>query len=399
MANSLAPSSPAYWSKVAHRNLIKKSIFRSICSFKEQAGLKDGLSVDRPYRALIKTGKYSKATASTAQDISTTSDKLTINDSSEAFIYYDKWDEVQNSINQATEVALEMGRLSAADVDAAALYTGAVAASSAIDDADFGGSSGTGVTASVSNVASVFSKAKLKLIRKNVDVEAGNLFAAISGELHDVLLQSLAGRESALGDKRSEDGMVGSYMGFELYLSNNCPASIRITPTDNPANGETLVINGVTFTFVNTIGTTAGNILQTTDLAHTIDNLIALVEANGVGDGVLSVSLSDANKKIVSRWAMTDGATYFDVYAKGASYMAVSDTADVTYSQYVQHILAGVKGNTDVVVQLDPSTEITSALSNGLHGKYVSTLSLFGCKQFSRGSDEAVDIKLNSLNF
>lgn len=399
MANNLVASSPTYWSKVAHRNLIKKSIFRSVASFKEQGGLSSGLEVDRPYRALITTGKYTKGTALSAQDITTVSDKLTINDSTSAFIYYDKVDETQNSINQATEVALEFGRQMSADVDAAFLYTGIAAAASSVDDGDFSGTSGAPLTLSTSNVASVFSKAKLKLIRKNVDVGAGNLFAAISGEVHDILLQSLAGRESSLGDKRTEDGMVGTFMGFELFLTNNAPASIRITPTDNPSNTETLTVNGVTFTFVSTIGTAAGNILQTTDTAHTIDNLVALINAGGVGDGTLSVSLSAADQKKVQRWVAVDGTTYLDVYAKGASYMTVSDTADITYSRYTQHILAGVKGCSDVVVQIEPSVEMVSALSNGLHGKYVSALSIFGCKTFSRGADESVNIEINSASF
>ncbi len=399
MANSLTASSPLLWSKVAHRNLIKKASFRSWASFKEEAGLSMGLSVDRPYRALITTGKYTKGTALTATDVTTTSDKLEINNSTSALIYYDKIDETQNSINQATEVALEMGRVMAADIDSEVLYTGIAGASGQVDAADFGGTAGDGLTLSTSNVASVFSKAKLDLIRANVDVEAGNLFAVISGEAHDILLQSLAGRESMLGDKRSEDGMVGSYMGFELFLSNNTTGSIRITPTDNPSNTETLVVNGVTFTFVSTIGSTAGNILQTTSTAATIDNLVALINAGGVGDGVLSVSVSDANKKKLERWVAVDGTTYIDIYAKGASYMTCTDTADITYSLAKQHLLFGVKGAVDCVVQKEPTVEMTPMLSAGKFGKNVGALSFFGSKVFNRGASELVEVLLSSTSF
>jgi hypothetical protein len=398
MANNLTASSPALWSKIPHKNLIKKSIFRSIASFAEQGGLSMGLSVDRPSRTLITTGKYIKGVALTAQDITTTSDKLTINDSSSCLVFYDKVDKKQNSIDNAMEATMEMGRQMAKDVDASVLYTGAVGATSVVDASTFGGTSGVGLTMTTSNVKNILSKAKLKLHRLNVDIEQGNLFAAISGEMHDVLLQTVSDREDALGAKKLEDGIVGNIMGFDLLLTNNCPASVRVTLTDNPSNGETLTVNGVVFTFVTSIGTAAGNVLIGSATADTIDNLVELINAPETTTA-RGVALTGENLKVVQRWVATDGTTYLDVWAKGASYMTASATNDITFSRYTQHVVAGVKGSIDCVIQIDTNIERSPMIAVGKFGENIGGIEIFGTKVFNKGTNELVDIKIDTSAF
>jgi len=90
MANAITALSPTYWSKIMGVKLYKKNIYRSICSFREEAVLTDGQIVDRPYRADIYVGKYTKGTALTAQDITATTDKLTVDQIFAALIYVDK---------------------------------------------------------------------------------------------------------------------------------------------------------------------------------------------------------------------------------------------------------------------------------------------------------------------
>ena len=69
----------------------KANVYRNICSFREEAVLSIGQIVDRPYRADIYVGTYTKGTALTAQDITATSDQLTVNKSFGALIYVDKF--------------------------------------------------------------------------------------------------------------------------------------------------------------------------------------------------------------------------------------------------------------------------------------------------------------------
>ena len=89
MANSITPLSPTYWSKIMGIKLYKKNVFRNIASFREEAVLTNGQKVDRPYRADIYVQPYVKGTALTAQDITATSDQLTVDKIFAALIYVD----------------------------------------------------------------------------------------------------------------------------------------------------------------------------------------------------------------------------------------------------------------------------------------------------------------------
>lgn len=64
--------------------------------------MKDGLIVDRPYRADVYVGKYTKGTALTAQDITATSDTLTVDQIFAALIYVDDVDKIQNKWDAAS---------------------------------------------------------------------------------------------------------------------------------------------------------------------------------------------------------------------------------------------------------------------------------------------------------
>jgi len=76
----------------------KKNIFRSICSFREEAVLTSGQKVDRPYRADIYVQPYTKGTALTAQDVTATSDQLTVDKIFSALIYIDSVDKMNRKV-------------------------------------------------------------------------------------------------------------------------------------------------------------------------------------------------------------------------------------------------------------------------------------------------------------
>jgi hypothetical protein len=89
MANSLTAMSPTYWSARMGYKLYKSNIFRSLASFEEQKNLTDGQTVDRPYRSDIVVENYTKGTALTAQDLTATTNTLTVNVVKAALMYVD----------------------------------------------------------------------------------------------------------------------------------------------------------------------------------------------------------------------------------------------------------------------------------------------------------------------
>lgn len=400
MANSLTPLSPTYWSKIMGIKLYKETVTLNIVSKKEEATLSNGQIVDRPYRADLRVQKYTKGTALTAQDISATDDNLTVDQVFGMLIYVDQVDKIQNKWDAADAWSAEAVTRLAIQIDAEILYKGVVGANDTVDynDIDSAQAAGLPVALSINNVLKLFTVTSKKLSRANVP--QNNRFYVISNEVYEVLLNYLAGRESILGDKTGEAGMIGHYMNFDLYVSNNCTGYVRWTPTDNPSDGETFVINGTTFTFVSTIGTTAGNVLQTTNTATTLTNLAHLINNNTTTANHVKFTAGTADCDAVeSTFVAVAASTYIDVWVKGASYLTSSDTADATFTYLKQLCLAGEKGAIDVVIQKNPSVQMASTVSAGKAGMNILPLTLYAAKVFHDMAARLLSVEIDSSGY
>jgi hypothetical protein len=404
--------SPTYWSKRMGYKLLKTNIFRSLANFEEKATLSDGQIVDRPYRSNIRTQNYTKGSALTAQDLTATSDQLTVNTIRALLMYVDNVDKIQNKYSAANLWADEAAVRLANDIDAAFLYQAVsdthslsgsgVGASDSIDDGDIGGTAGNGITLTTSNVLNVFGKLNRKMDVNNIPV--GDRFLAMSPQFRDILWQYISGKQSLLGDATGKNGNIGQYAGIDLYLTNNLTGSATWVPANNPTAADTITINGIVFTAQSTIGSTAGNFLITGTTALTITALAAFINAGGVTTdaGVSNVSVSAANQDVMKDWVAVDGVTYLEVRAKGASYMTVSgsDATDVwTAAKQIQHCFGGRYKCTDCVIQKEPGVEMASTVSAGKFGMNILPLTLFGVKTFNQGKNEAFDVQIRSDAF
>lgn len=397
MANSLTAMSPTYWSARMGYKLYKSNIFRSLASFEEQKNLTDGQTVDRPYRSDIVVENYTKGTALTAQDLTATSNQMTVNTVKAALMYVDNVDKIQNKYDAVNLWADEAGERLANAIDATFLYE-AFSAADTIDDGDLGGTAGNGFTLTTANILNVVSKINRKLDVLNVP-RGADRFWAVSPEIFDIIYQYIAGKESLLGDKTVENGSFGRFGGLELFMTNNLTGSARWTPANQPTNGDTITINGVTMQLVTTIGAVAGNVLVEVDTATTLTNIFNYINNGGVGVGVKSVSHTLANQRKMQDWVAVNGTTYLEVRVKGASYLTVSgsDATDVwTAAQQIQNSLAGRKKAIDCVIQQNPKVEMASTVSAGKWGMNILPITLFGTKTFDQGAKEILKIQVRS---
>lgn len=381
------------------RKLYKTDVFRSLANFEEQAQLKDGQKVDRPYRANIVVESYTKGTALTAQDLTATSDQLTVDTVKAALLYVDNVDKIQNKYSAANLWIDEAGKRLSNSIDAKFLYQ-VINANLVVDDASIGGVSGNGITVTTGNILDVFGAVNLQLDLQNV--EEAERFFVISPHFYKVLWSYIAGKATLLGDRTGENGNIGQYAGLQLFKSNNLTGQASWVPLNNPTSTDTITINSITFTFVAAIGAVAGNVLQTTDTATTLTALAALINAGGVGDGVNSVSLSTANQRIVQNWVAVATATQITVRAMGSSYLTVtgSDATDVwTTTAQLQNLFAGRRGCVDAVIQSEPSVEMASTVSAGKSGTNILPMTLFGVYVFNQGKNEMVWVKVRSDNY
>ncbi len=397
MANSLSGSFPAYWSKRMQIKHEKTDVFRAIANFEERATLKNGDTAHRPYRSAVVAQVYTRGTAVTIQDLTNTDESLVVQTARVVPFYVDDLDALQDNYSTinlyADDAAVQLGNL----IDASVLGEYG-SATSTVDDGTLGGTTGNGITLSTTNVLKVFTKAGRKLDALNI--EPSDRFAAISPQFKEVLIEYLAGKESILGDSTGKNGMIGSYYGFDLYLTNNLTGTAVWIPANNPSNNDTITINGVTFTFVSSIGSTAGNVLQTVSLSQTLTNLAALINAPNTTTAN-GVALSATNGAVfATKYSAVATTTQITVKGKGTSYLTVSgsDATDVwTAATQIQHNLFGRKGATDVVVQQEPKVEIKEVPDK--IGKNILPYTLFGFKTFAEGAGMLVDVQIRSDAF
>lgn len=396
MTNNITAMSPTYWSRRMGRKLYKTEVFRSLANFEEQKVLKDGQKVDRPYRSDIIVENYTKGTALTAQDLTATSDQLTVDTVKAALLYVDDIDAIQNKYSAANLWADEAARRLGIATDAKFFYE-VFNANDTIDDGDIGGTAGNGITVSSTNVPDIFGAINMKLDANNVPDE--DRFFAISPQFYRYLWEFIQGKATMLGDKTGQNGNIGEYGGLKLFKTNNLTGSARLTFGANASNNDTIVIQGITFTFVTTIGSTAGNVLIGAAAANTIDNLVALINADGVGDSTNNVSLSSANQKTVQDWVAVDGATYCEVRVPGASYLTVTSsngTNPWTAARQIQNLMAGAMKAVDVVVQKLPTVKMAPTTSAGKIGTNILPFTLVGVHTFNQGKNEILRVEIRS---
>jgi hypothetical protein len=376
--------------------LYKENVFRNIASFREESQLKDGQIVNRPYRASVTAENITRGGTLTAQDLTATDDTLTVNKHKGLLMYVDEIDRIQNKWDAAKAWAEEAGERLANLIDAECLYE-ATSANETIDynDLDSGQSAGVAAVVTSSNVFKLFTAGGRKLTSANVPLNGR--FAVISPEVQQALLEYVGGKESAFGDRTSEAGNIGRFMGFDLFVSNNLTGSARWTPANQPSDGDTITIAGVVFAFETGSLDAAGKVKSETSTAVTLDNLVAFINEGGTGTAGTGFALSAANQRICQNLVAVDGATYVEVFHKGTANISVagSDGTD-TWTLKTQHLLFGQRGAIDLVIQKEPGVSMASTVAAGKLGMNILPYTLFGVKTFYDMKARVLDVEVDA---
>lgn len=403
MANALTAFNPKYWSKRMQMIHEKEVVYRAICNFEEREVLRDGDTVARPYRSAMVPQTYVKGTAVSIQDVTATEENLVVNVAKIVPFYVDDLDRIQNKWNTVNAFSEDASNdlYQIVDGDVLGEYD---QATSALDNYDFGGTLTDGLTITTSNILQVFARASKKLDALNI--KAKDRFAVISPQFKQVLVEYLGGKESLLGDSTGENGNIGRYGGFELYVSNALGWSASLAFGTNPTADDTVVINGVTFTFKATPAA-AGQVDIGADAAASLVLLVAAVNnTNGYAAGAGSASayfeVTAANRALLAGVTATNATSAMTLKGEGVSYLVVSETltaaADIwTLAKQIQHNLFGKKKAIDLVIQKAPSVEFRMVQDK--LGRNVLPWVLYGLKTFNEGKPQLVDVRMRSDAF
>jgi len=400
MANTFSADFREIWAREQQEILYKQNVARAIANTTYEADLKNGDTLNKPYRSSNNIQKYVRGTAITIDDKTDTQDQLVINQQYATGFYMDNMDDLQSNYNLISEYARDDSEYLSNQIDADVLGE-ALNATTTVDDGTIGGTSGNGISLSTSNVQQVVGAVKKSLMKLNVT--SGNLYGVVSPEFEDILIRYNAGRDTSMGDDFNKNGLVMSYYGFKIFRSNQLAGSAVLAMATDPTATNTVLINGVTFTAQSTIGAVAGNFLVGTDADTSRAVLTAFINDPGT-TSASQVALSAANQRKFYNVSATNDATAntMTVVHNGAGVISVSETlaaaADVwTPALQKQHNMFGKVGAVTLVVQKNASPDIRKVQDK--LGVNVLNSILYGETLYEIDKDKVVNVELQSSGF
>lgn len=429
MANTLSAGIQEHWSKRYQVTHYKVPVYPAVASFEDQAKLKKGDTVHRPYRSRMVARTMGSQGEFTRQDLTDMDESLTIDQEEESSFYIKELDELQNHLPTRDKYARDasIALFNSIEAEAFGLYA---SYSLTLDDGDFGGTDGNGLSLTVSNVNQVFTKARRLLKRSNTmpepaarfsgipkdDRRQSRLVAVISPDFMEVLEEKIEGKETVFGDAIAKNGHVGRYMGFDLFVSNNIAASFTLALATNPTDGDTIVLDNledidedgttsVTITFENALsgGSATNEVLIGDTVDDTRDNLAALINESS-GDTSTYEDFSTKNRDRVRKITATNVTASDTVtfVAKGAGFVKLSETltnaTDTwTVAKQLQHCLVGMNNSVDVVVQKTPS--LRTQPRDGFVGDDVITWAAHGEKVYQEQKKMMVDVQIRTDSY
>ena len=383
MANNLDAFSPEYWSARTQRLLKRKLIAREIASMEEQAVLRDGDMVHRPYYSDVVVNNYTKGTDVTVQEVSATDEYLVVNKSKEATVYIDEIDVKQNKYDAANKYIDRMTYALKKDIDWAFLQE-VLNAQYSMTDGDMGGTPWNPITVSVSNAFSLFTKTEAKMNANDIE-DTKAWFFVITPDVKAAIQQTnlvngFNQADAALRGTLKWVGYLGTWGNFNLFVSNNVAHTNKVTVSSLAAN-DTLTINGATITF-KAAPAAAGECKPS---LAALKGMINGVMATS-GDYVEFDAADRAKLLAVNAKAIDDGT---DATIVTAGHVAYAQSG-VTLGGEVAHCWAGQYGCSDMVIQKDVAVQKNKEPKKTGYNYLCWTL--YGIKTFTEWAKRCIDV-------
>jgi len=215
--NNVAALNPQNWADMIQENLYKELVAMKVADVKLKKELSSGTVVHFPYFGSLSTTAYVKGTDVTVQALASTDEYLTVDQQWESSFYLDTVDKKQNLYS-----AMEAGVREATDAIKqkieSVFLAQVVNAGATLTKADLA-AGGTGdIVLTTTNVIEVFSKGRAMLGKALIGKRA---VAVVTYNVASVIEQKMASAGFSVQDAALKNGYAGSFMGWEIYVSEN----------------------------------------------------------------------------------------------------------------------------------------------------------------------------------
>lgn len=389
MANSISASLRQHWVKKFQSLLEENLVVMDLANMSLKSDLKDGTTINYPRPASMGIASYTKYTDVTAQDLTTSNETLVINKTPVVMFAYDEVDALEQYLDVVSE-QLDRNVFTIKRYIEGQFFN-------QYSNAAY--NNGSAVTLSITSTdaafpAKVYGTAYATLANDGVDTS--KLALVVDPFQLEIIGRATLGNTFNVADESYKRGYRGEFQGFKVYVSNNLTCTATLDLATNPTATNTVTINGVVFTFVSSIGTTAGNVLIGADADASAQNLVAAINGGaGAGTTYVDVGAAVRNSKLAGITAAdgTDLITLTSLHG----YRAVSSSMTAAANDWkdvIIHNLAMEKGAIHMVLQKEISMEVRQEPKQLSSNYFVWTR--FGIKTFSEGAERMYDIRIKA---
>jgi len=387
-ANSYAALNPVEMSEKIQDFQLLTMVSAKIADMQFKKGLKQGGSYDFPYVSDPSRQTYTPGTDLNSDIDTAVSDQVIINQTPAVMITDDPISEAQRADKGLmAKRNMRAGQILASGVDQTVIQTGLDAVNSRNTIA---GGTLTGTT--------LFQKTLQAVARiKDYEIGGEGIKAAIDPTRSALLSEYFVANGFNQADSTLANGYVGKAAGVDFYESNDLPFSVALEMATAPTAGDTLVIKGVTFTFVSSIGTTPGNVLIGANVAASQANILALINNPGTTTAT-GVALSNEDAKMfenkqVSMAAWSSDEAVVTAYGEMYPEETFTDATD-KWGTETSAILISRKNAISLLMQKDLTYYLGKEAKRPEHNHIF--FQLFGAKVFHRAIKKLAKITFNA---
>ena len=388
MSNTTSGGYENLISSYVQQGLRVTPIFQKLASFREEAKLQNGVSVNRPKvsSSFGKGATYTANTDITATPWTYTQELLTINRSNAHLIEIDTTEEKALTVasNNKPERYFAKDIMNAMKDSLDKDYLDEIAnAGFDIDAADFGGSALSPIDVTTTPIEEVLSKALSEVSSSRRNSNRGQYAIFDNYLLHYLRMRGLALGFNA-ADKIMMGGWTGAdFMGANIVLSENIPWTLVLTLTDVAVANDTFTIDGVTCTAKAT-PSAAGEFDVEASATAQGDTIAALINGSGTPSADTYIDLAGADRDQWDSRGMTATNNAGVVTITGYGRVTFSESlTNGSFGNLALKYKVGNIGDVDMVAQLNPYVETAKQVKN--FGRVLKGLTLWGTKTFSDG--------------
>lgn len=385
MANNLTASAPKEWVSKVQDFLVNDLVATRVAQLSFPGVTLDyGREIEMPYLTPGRPQTYVPGTDLAIDDTTSTSDTLTINTRIASTFYSDVTEYKQVTPKFNDTLAQNCAYSLSNRIDQSLIQTGINGANSV--------NLVTGGTLSSATMLPIATEAYAKLGR-NGKLKPGRdrAFMFIAPEQHSLLVQNATAvgfnaADGVINDTWQGNSYAGRWYQFDTFITNNLPYTVVYTAATIPTDGDTVVVQGVTFTYKTTLGSTPGNVLIGGGNTDAIDNLVLAING-GAGAGTNYVEISTENRRNfqnnqVAAGTRSGNTTTITAFGIIDGTTPVNVAANAGFGTETSSMLFGAYGSLAGALQILPELYIGNEPKQ-IRQNYIN-YALFGTKVFFR---------------